>query len=1002
MIPVVFLTNPDDSSLPLIKKELQGLTKKFEESKFRDQINIQPRNDISPDSFSSVVRNYQHRIVLFHYAGHADARNLIFSEKNVTAEGVARFFKTESNLSLVFLNGCSTEGQVNYLFKKGVPAVIATRYPVLDSEAAKFANLFYQEWINNNKTLGQAFLNAFNDRNISTHSTKDSIQRGMGLITFEEPPFWKLYIHKDYPWVEDLSFEALIYNQLIGVPPVRSSITLKSDGRNHFKGLTPLQLNDAQVFFGRNREIRTLYKYYSEHNSNEVLLLYGKSGVGKSSLLQAGLLARLPEDTVRFIRIGESDFSLFVTEKLDKVKLLILDQFEKILETPEEQLSNIASFLQDRFQKGTKLIFSFRKDYLAEMLHLIEMWALPNRRLFLPPLSSTAIKEIVEFLHRIPQEKKDYFFVNPKGLGEAIATHLKDTEGSVAPVLQLLMKKMYAEAIEEQSTNLKKLDNPLFERVSERGLHIKDYLKTEIDLIEENPDFRGKNLGESGLIIDLLYYLCEPNYGLTKSVKYYALLDEYKDTPDFVKLLNHLKDRYLILIDERPALKNNQKQIQKYVRLVHDALAKEANRQFELSQLPGQQARRILQAKLKEENNFLNRKEYNWVKAGLYGRSRLSEEEEDLLKESKKALIYEARKSGALISISVVIVLAFILWWFFIQKPAQISTQLDQIQTEIELGNWGNVKTQYTKVLNSKQGKEHFLATLIRIPQLTSADQILELSRLSKSSNGALSQQIKAVAAFWLSYSPYWEKGKQILSKDTATVDTKEDLRQVARVNLPPYFQDSIRNLFPEFTEINPPVNTIDQCSSNQGNDLATFQMSIKEVSIQQFQIFLNASQASNDPYEGFEWDMNLQSWKIKDKDPRLPVEVTFEQAWDYCDWAGYHLPTTQQWEIAAADLLSQDQYTPSFIEARQEIIGKPGSGFIGSSLPNNYGLYDLLGNVSEWVSCEGTQTSRGGSYRLRIGDTIKRKTIIPLVDPYVDFTWGKGFRPVFNTIKPI
>ena len=567
---------------------------------------------------------------------------------------------------------------------------------------------------------------------------------------------------------------------------------------------------------------------------------------------------------------------------------------------------------------------------------------------------------------------------------------------------------MYSEAMKDQGSQLKKLDEHLFKRVAERGLHIKDYLKDEIELIDKNSEFKGKNFGKSGLVLDLLYFLCESNYSLTKSVLFTDVLEEYKNIPSCSKLLDHLKDRYLILINEHQVLENNEKKTHKYVRLMHDALAKEVNRQFEISQLPGPKARRILQAKLKEKDNLLNRKEYNWVKAGLSGRGSLSQGEANLLDESKKALQKEVWKSATLILVPIMVI-ALSLWWVVIKKPEQIKTQLDIIQTEIELGNWENVKIKYEKVLKSKQGKEHFLATLIYIPQLTSANQIIELSRLSKSSidkNSVLSRQIRAVTAFWLSYSPaYWDAGKQLMPQGVVTINTQEDLRQMANSNLPPYFQDSIRNFFPEFTEINPPANTIDECSSNKGNKMVAFKMSTKEISIQQFQIYLNLSQAPNENYEGVEWEVNKQSWEIiEEKDPMLPMELTFEHAKAYCNWADYQIPTTQQWEIATMDFLSVEQFTTSFIEENQEIIGQPGPGLIGSSLPNNKGLYDLLGNVSEWVvNCDGTQTTRGGSYRMAIrrGD-IKRTAIMPGIDPFNNFSYGKGFRPIVNTIDPL
>jgi hypothetical protein len=49
----------------------------------------------------------------------------------------------------------------------------------------------------------------------------------------------------------------------------------------------------AEVFFGRNRKLRDLYYRVCDADSSPVVLVYGASGVGKSSLLEAGLLPRL-------------------------------------------------------------------------------------------------------------------------------------------------------------------------------------------------------------------------------------------------------------------------------------------------------------------------------------------------------------------------------------------------------------------------------------------------------------------------------------------------------------------------------------------------------------------------------------------------------------------------------------------------------------------------------------------------------------------------------------
>ena len=60
---------------------------------------------------------------------------------------------------------------------------------------------------------------------------------------------------------------------------------------------------DAEIFFGRGREIRELYEQVTAAGSPPIILFYGQSGVGKSSLLAAGLLPRLEEShAVRYAR----------------------------------------------------------------------------------------------------------------------------------------------------------------------------------------------------------------------------------------------------------------------------------------------------------------------------------------------------------------------------------------------------------------------------------------------------------------------------------------------------------------------------------------------------------------------------------------------------------------------------------------------------------------------------------------------------------------------------
>ncbi len=133
------------------------------------------------------------------------------------------------------------------------------------------------------------------------------------------------------------------------------------------------------------------------------------------------------------------------------------------------------------------------------------------------------------------------------------------------------------------------------------------------------------------------------------------------------------------------------------------------------------------------------------------------------------------------------------------------------------------------------------------------------------------------------------------------------------------------------------------------------------EVTNGQFCKFLN--EKGNQEEGGEKWlgieDSNCSIEYQKEKYYPKPgyedypvVEVSWYGAYAYAKWAGKRLPTEAEWEKAARGSLVDKKYPwGDIIDSSKANYGE-NVGYItpvGFYPPNDYGLYDMAGNVWEW-----------------------------------------------------
>ncbi len=222
MTPIIFLTfaNDPDAHLGLLKEESRRLYGALEELDRKEYLKlIREESAQVKDIFAAFTKN-KDRIAIYHYAGHAAGTKLELEAGSGNADGLAKLMGEQEGLQLVFLNGCSTKGQVQGLLDAGVPAVIATAVPIEDRKAMEFSQQFY-EALANRRTIeqsfkmAQAYLETKYSKSVEVVMRDASWVGASDLDSSMDMP-WGLYVQKDKE--QDILSWKLPFFRPVGLP----------------------------------------------------------------------------------------------------------------------------------------------------------------------------------------------------------------------------------------------------------------------------------------------------------------------------------------------------------------------------------------------------------------------------------------------------------------------------------------------------------------------------------------------------------------------------------------------------------------------------------------------------------------------------------------------------------------------------------------------------------------------------------------------------------------
>lgn len=299
--------------------------------------------------------------------------------------------------------------------------------------------------------------------------------------------------------------------------------------KSPFKFLDSFEKEDINAFFGRSRETKILFKKTFESN---LLLLYGLSGTGKTSLVRCGLYNMFADTDwlPLFIRRDQSIIEslhqsiykkAFEKELLEgqpirkqihslyldyyKPIYLIFDQFEELFILGNQEEADrffwlLAELLQAKLQ--VKIILIMREEYLANLDRFEKI--IPNlfdNRLRVERMRTEDIQEVIN-------KSAEYFDIEltvPKeAISKNIIDNIRNERGQVDLAnLQVYLDRLYRDDDKRRGQEARpiRFDAALLNKTGKLGDVLSRFLDEQLETINRELAQRGSTAEDAALTV---------------------------------------------------------------------------------------------------------------------------------------------------------------------------------------------------------------------------------------------------------------------------------------------------------------------------------------------------------------------------------------------------------------------------------------------------------------------------------------------------------------------